>query len=102
MCIRDRLDREGNSNYYINNLHVRRRDVIDLFLGTGPCKFDYVLGITKAYTTRVGSGPFPTELFDEMGEHLARRGRGRPAVRSSGHRPARLSNQPSSLSLIHI
>ncbi len=42
--------------------------------GTGPCSLDYVLGITKAYTTRVGSGPFPTELFDEMGEHLARRG----------------------------
>jgi adenylosuccinate synthase len=35
---------------------------------------DYVLGITKAYTTRVGSGPFPTELMDDMGEHLARRG----------------------------
>jgi len=35
---------------------------------------DYVLGITKAYTTRVGSGPFPTELFDDMGAHLARRG----------------------------
>ncbi len=42
--------------------------------GTGPCSLDYILGITKAYTTRVGSGPFPTELFDEMGEHLARRG----------------------------
>ncbi|MGR8920977.1 MAG: adenylosuccinate synthase [Gammaproteobacteria bacterium] len=42
--------------------------------GTGPRLIDYVLGITKAYTTRVGSGPFPTELFDEMGEHLARRG----------------------------
>ncbi|HFC54256.1 MAG TPA: adenylosuccinate synthase [Gammaproteobacteria bacterium] len=42
--------------------------------GVGPCGLDYVLGITKAYTTRVGSGPFPTELFDEMGEHLARRG----------------------------
>jgi len=42
--------------------------------GIGPCAFDYVLGITKAYTTRVGSGPFPTELFDEMGEHLATRG----------------------------
>ncbi len=42
--------------------------------GIGPCSMDYVLGITKAYTTRVGSGPFPTELFDEMGEHLARRG----------------------------
>ena len=42
--------------------------------GVGPRHFDYVLGITKAYTTRVGSGPFPTELFDDMGEHLARRG----------------------------
>jgi adenylosuccinate synthase len=42
--------------------------------GAGPRTLDYVLGITKAYTTRVGSGPFPTELFDDMGEHLARRG----------------------------
>ncbi|HKK16604.1 MAG TPA: adenylosuccinate synthetase, partial [Gammaproteobacteria bacterium] len=42
--------------------------------GIGPLNFDYILGITKAYTTRVGSGPFPTELFDEMGEHMARRG----------------------------
>lgn len=42
--------------------------------GVGPGNFDYILGITKAYTTRVGSGPFPTELFDEMGEHLAKRG----------------------------
>jgi len=43
--------------------------------GVGPRSFDYVLGITKAYTTRVGSGPFPTELFDQMGEHLATEGR---------------------------
>lgn len=42
--------------------------------GAGPRCIDYVLGITKAYTTRVGSGPFPTELFDEMGEHLASKG----------------------------
>ena len=42
--------------------------------GAGPRCIDYVLGITKAYTTRVGSGPFPTELFDEMGEHLATKG----------------------------
>ena len=42
--------------------------------GVGPLDLDYVLGITKAYTTRVGSGPFPTELFDDMGAHLARRG----------------------------
>ncbi len=42
--------------------------------GFGPLYLDYVLGITKAYTTRVGSGPFPTELFDATGEHLASRG----------------------------
>lgn len=42
--------------------------------GLGPLYFDYVLGITKAYTTRVGSGPFPTELFDDVGEHLAKVG----------------------------
>ena len=42
--------------------------------GFGPLYLDYVLGITKAYTTRVGSGPFPTELFDETGAHLAKRG----------------------------
>jgi adenylosuccinate synthase len=42
--------------------------------GFGPLYLDYVLGITKAYTTRVGSGPFPTELFDEDGEHLATKG----------------------------
>jgi len=38
--------------------------------GIGPLNLDYILGIVKAYTTRVGAGPFPTELFDEMGEHL--------------------------------
>jgi adenylosuccinate synthase len=42
--------------------------------GFGPLYLDYVLGITKAYTTRVGSGPFPTELFDTTGEHLAKKG----------------------------
>ena len=42
--------------------------------GFGPLYLDYVLGITKAYTTRVGSGPFPTELFDDIGERLASRG----------------------------
>lgn len=42
--------------------------------GFGPMFLDYVLGITKAYTTRVGSGPFPTELFDEVGKHLAVKG----------------------------
>jgi adenylosuccinate synthase len=42
--------------------------------GVGPGAIDYVLGIVKAYTTRVGAGPFPTELFDDMGKHLARVG----------------------------
>jgi adenylosuccinate synthase len=48
--------------------------------GVGPCNIDYVLGITKAYTTRVGAGPFPTELYDgvelmdETGAHMARQG----------------------------
>lgn len=42
--------------------------------GIGPRAMDYVLGITKAYTTRVGSGPFPTELEDEIGQRLGERG----------------------------
>ena len=42
--------------------------------GFGPLYLDYILGITKAYTTRVGSGPFPTELFDEVGARLAKCG----------------------------
>lgn len=42
--------------------------------GFGPLYLDYVLGITKAYTTRVGSGPFPTELFCDVGRHLAEQG----------------------------
>ena len=42
--------------------------------GIGPRNLDYILGIVKAYTTRVGAGPFPTELFDNDGAHLARVG----------------------------
>lgn len=42
--------------------------------GFGPLYFDYVLGICKAYTTRVGAGPFPTELNDAIGKQLAERG----------------------------
>ncbi|MBV1776075.1 adenylosuccinate synthase [Burkholderiaceae bacterium DAT-1] len=42
--------------------------------GVAPHMLHYVLGITKAYTTRVGSGPFPTELFDDVGAGLAKRG----------------------------
>ena len=43
--------------------------------GLGPNAMGYILGITKAYTTRVGSGPFPTELDDEVGSTLGQRGR---------------------------
>jgi adenylosuccinate synthase len=43
--------------------------------GVGPQHLHYVLGITKAYTTRVGGGPFPTELSDDVGEHLRQKGR---------------------------
>jgi adenylosuccinate synthase len=42
--------------------------------GVGPRELDYVLGILKAYATRVGSGPFPTELTDDVGKHLATKG----------------------------
>jgi len=42
--------------------------------GVGPRDLDYILGIVKAYTTRVGAGPFPTELDDECGEHMGVRG----------------------------
>ncbi len=42
--------------------------------GIGPSALGYILGITKAYTTRVGSGPFPTELFDDTGRHLGVKG----------------------------
>ena len=43
-------------------------------VGISPSDIDYTIGITKAYTTRVGEGPFPTELFDEMGTYIAETG----------------------------
>ena len=42
--------------------------------GAGPQQLEYVLGMAKSYTTRVGAGPFPTELFDSVGKHLATQG----------------------------
>jgi adenylosuccinate synthase len=42
--------------------------------GMGPDAINFVLGITKAYTTRVGTGPFPTELDDDVGQHLGEKG----------------------------
>lgn len=43
-------------------------------VGVGPSNIDFVIGIAKAYTTRVGGGPFPTELFDETSAHLQEKG----------------------------
>jgi len=54
--------------------------------GVGPGSLDYVLGITKAYTTRVGEGPFPTELFDEVGQGLGERGHEFGTVTGRGRR----------------
>ena len=42
--------------------------------GVGPCRLDEIIGIVKAYTTRVGAGPFPTELFDDTGEAIQKKG----------------------------
>jgi adenylosuccinate synthase len=42
--------------------------------GVGPLDFDYILGVSKAYTTRVGAGPFPTELENEIGRHMGEKG----------------------------
>jgi adenylosuccinate synthase len=73
--------------------------------GVGPGAINYVLGITKAYTTRVGSGPFPTELDDEVGQRLGERGRefgtvtGRP--RRCGWFDAVLVRQAVKVSGIH-
>ena len=54
--------------------------------GFGPLYLDYVLGITKAYTTRVGSGPFPTELFCDLGVHLSKKGHETGATTGRGRR----------------
>ena len=54
--------------------------------GLGPRAIDFVLGIVKAYTTRVGEGPFACELFDEIGEHLATVGREKGTVTGRSRR----------------
>ena len=55
--------------------------------GFGPCHLDYVLGIMKAYTTRVGAGPFPTELDNEIGEHIGTKGHEFGATTGRKRRP---------------
>ena len=57
--------------------------------GIGPTRITTVLGILKAYTTRVGSGPFPTELFDEFGEYLSKTG-GEVGVTTGRRAPLRM------------
>ena len=42
--------------------------------GVGPLNFDYILGVTKSYLTRVGSGPFPTEVFNSINDHFCKKG----------------------------
>lgn len=73
--------------------------------GLGPGSIDFVLGIVKAYTTRVGEGPFPCELFDETGEHLATVGREKGTVtgrsRRCGWFDAVLVRQTCALSGVH-
>ena len=64
--------------------------------GCGPNFINYILGITKAYTTRVGEGPFPTELNDKIGEQLGTRGKEFGTVTSRKRRCGWF------LSLIHI
>ena len=69
--------------------------------GIGPCNFVYVLGIVKAYTTRVGAGPFPTELFDETGETLQRVGKEFGAVTGRRRRCGWLDAVALRRSVIH-
>ena len=73
--------------------------------GMGPGAIGYVLGIVKAYTTRVGSGPFPTELEDEMGQRLGERGREFGTVtgrkRRCGWFDAALVRQTCAISGVH-
>ncbi len=69
--------------------------------GIGPREFDYVLGIVKAYTTRVGAGPFPTELFDEYGAHLSKVGHEFGAVTGRARRCGWFDSVALRRSIIH-
>ena len=74
MCIRDRsqgtlLDVDHGTYPFVTSSNPTAGGA-STGSGIGPTKISRVIGIVKAYTTRVGSGPFPTELFDENGEKL--------------------------------
>jgi adenylosuccinate synthase len=68
------LDIDHGTYPYVTSSHTHPGEAA-AGAGIGPGAVGYVLGITKAYTTRVGSGPFPTELKDDIGELLGRRGK---------------------------
>jgi adenylosuccinate synthase len=68
------LDVDHGTYPYVTSSHTHPGQAAS-GAGVGPGAVGYVLGISKAYTTRVGSGPFPTELLDETGELLGQRGK---------------------------
>ncbi len=68
------LDVDHGTYPYVTSSHTHPGQAAS-GAGLGPSTVGYVLGITKAYTTRVGSGPFPSELKDEIGERLGQRGK---------------------------
>ena len=77
MCIRDRgilLDVDHGTYPFVTSSNTVASSAAT-GSGCGPNSINYVLGITKAYTTRVGEGPFPTELLDDLGEKLGKRGK---------------------------
>jgi adenylosuccinate synthase len=67
------LDIDHGTYPYVTSSNTCAGSVVN-GAGFGPRYLDYVLGVTKAYTTRVGGGPFPTELKDEVGQRLAKIG----------------------------
>ena len=68
------LDVDHGTYPYVTSSNTRGRPGRRRRRGSGSAPIGYVLGITKAYTTRVGAGPFPTELTDEIGQRLGERG----------------------------
>lgn len=67
------LDLDHGTYPYVTSSHPIAGGVC-VGAGIGPTKISKVVGVVKAYTTRVGEGPFPTELFDEVGDHIRERG----------------------------
>jgi adenylosuccinate synthase len=67
------LDLDHGTYPYVTSSHPIAGGVC-IGAGVGPTKIDKVIGVVKAYTSRVGEGPFPTELMDEIGDHIRERG----------------------------